>query len=66
MRGGGRRGSGSHRKPVLFAVSLTKAADAVVVGDERTAKLDRRGDQQTVGRVAIVKFGELIAAHRGI
>ena len=44
---------------------LAEARDALVIGDERAGELDRRGDQEPVGRVAMFEMMEPIAASRG-
>ena len=41
---------------------LAKALNPLVIGDERTREFDRRGDQQPVGRVAMLKMMEPLAA----
>ena len=48
---------------MLSAVSLAKAGDALVVGDERAGELDRGGDQQAIGRIAVLEMMKLVAAH---
>lgn len=58
-----------HREPVLPAVlpavPRAEARDAVVVGDERAAALDRRGDQETVRRIAVLQVVQPVAARGG-
>jgi hypothetical protein len=51
-----------HREPVLSAMLLAKADDALVIGDQRTSKLDCRGNQKPVRWVAVLDVMELIAA----
>ena len=44
---------------------LAETRDALVIGDQRTGKLDRCGDQQPIGRVAMIEMVHLIAAAGG-
>ncbi len=40
-------------EPVLSAMLLAEANDALIVGDQRTSKLDRRRNQKSVRRIAV-------------
>ena len=50
-------------KAVLGAVSFPEAGDTFIVGDERTGALDRRGDQQPIRRVTVLKGIQWISTH---
>ena len=39
---------------------LTEAGDTLVIGDQRTRKLDRCGYQQTIRRIALLEMMQLI------
>jgi len=41
---------------------LTEAGDTLVIGDQRTRKLDRCGYQKTIGRIAMLEMVQLIGA----
>ena len=45
---------------------LPEAYDALVIGDQRTGKLDRGGDQQPIGRVTMLETMELVGAGRSV
>ena len=49
-------------EPVLSAMLLAEADDALIVGDQRTSKLDRRRNQESVRRIAVFEMMQLIAA----
>ena len=49
-------------EPVLSAMLLAEADDALIVGDQRTSKLDRRRNQKSVRRIAVFEMMQLIAA----
>src|SRR6266478_6274468 len=48
-------------EPVLAAVSVGEAQDALIIGDERTAEFDRGRDQEPIGRIAVRKLVKLVA-----
>ena len=58
---------GSHPdgEPVLPAMLLAETRDALVIGDQRTIKLDRRRNEKPVRRVAIFQMMQLMAAAGG-
>ena len=41
---------------------LAEADDALIIGDQRTSKLDRRRNQKSVRRIAVFEMMQLIAA----
>ena len=49
-------------EPVLSAMLLAEADDALIIGDQRTSKLDRRRNQKSVRRTSVFKMVQLIAA----
>ena len=49
-------------EPVLSAMLPAEADDALIVGDQRTSKLDRRRNQKSVRRIAVFAMMQLIAA----
>lgn len=48
---------GPDLEPVLPAVPLAEALNALVIGEERARQFDGRGDQQPVVRVATLEMG---------
>src|ERR1700733_15391739 len=52
-------------KPVLSAMLLAEACNALVISDQRTGKLDRRSNQKSIRRVAVLEMMQLIAAGSG-
>src|SRR5207248_11528508 len=52
------------REAVLSAVPLAEVCNALVVRDQGTCKLDRRGDQQAICWIALLQMVKRIAARR--
>jgi hypothetical protein len=49
-------------KPVLTAILGGKAQDALVMGDEWARKLDRAGNQEPIGGIAVLELIQTIAS----
>src|SRR6516164_8253937 len=52
--------SRADREPVLPAAPLAEARNPLVVSNQWTSELDRRGNQQTIGRVSVLEMVQLI------
>jgi len=49
-------------KPILTAILRGKAQDALVVGDEWARQLDRAGNQEPIGGIAVLELIGAIAS----
>lgn len=45
---------------------LAEACDAIIIGDQRTGKLDGRRDEESVGWIAVLKMVQLVGAGSGV
>jgi len=50
---------------VLRTMLLAEACDAIIIGDQRTGKLDGRRDEESISRIAVLKMVQLVAAGSG-
>jgi hypothetical protein len=54
-----------YRKTILSTTLFTELCDALIIGDKWTGQFDRRGNEKSVCRVAVIEMVKLVAAGGG-